>query len=260
MKKTEEGIVPVQPLMNHVIELRQRFIKCLLAFFVVSIVAYIFSENVFYFLLTPLMKVMAAKDNHHHQLIFTSVPEAFLTYIKVSVFCGFFFSLPLVLVQVWRFISPGLFSLERKIFRFFMMGIPLLFLFGSLFAYYVVFPKAYEFFLSFEKMDNAYNIPLVLEPRINEYLSFVMHLILAFGICFQLPVLVFLMYQFKFLTLKGLVQKWRFWVLAMVLVSAVVTPPDLLSMLSLLLPLVGLYGVSIIILMYIDRKKGLNNA
>lgn len=234
-----------QPIVNHLLELRTRFIWVLGIFFIASCVCYAASGHIFNFLLTPLQHVLT-ELGLERKLIYTGITEAFLTYIKVALFSGFFITFPYLASQIWLFISPGLFLHERKILRSVLVATPVFFLLGAAFAYWVIFPNAYKFFLSFEVSGANGAIPIQLEARVSEYLSFVMRLIMAFGISFQLPVLLTVLASLGLVTKKGLIDKWRISVVSIFAVAAVITPPDILSMVGLAAPLVLLYGLSIL--------------
>lgn len=242
-----------QPLLQHLLELRQRLIYALIGFSIAFILCYTFAEEIFQFLVQPLATLLQEKG--HRRLIYTGLTEAFLTYIKVAAFAAAFLSFPVVASQLWMFIAPGLYRQERKVFIPLLIATPALFLMGAAFAYYVVFPTAYAFFLSFETPGSTGQLPIQLEAKVNEYLSFVMRLIFAFGISFELPVLLTLLANVGMVTAQGLITKWRFAVVGIFIVAAVVTPPDMLSMMGLAIPLIILYGVSILMVKWVERKN-----
>lgn len=241
-----------QPLLYHLIELRQRLIYALVGFFVAFVLCYTFAEEIFRFLVQPLATLLQEKG--HRRLIYTGLTEAFLTYIKVSAFAAAFLSFPVIASQVWMFIAPGLYRQERKVFIPLLIATPVLFLMGAAFAYYVIFPVAYTFFLSFETPGSAGQLPIQLEAKVNEYLSFVMRLIFAFGMSFELPVLLTLLANVGMVTSQGLITKWRFAIVGIFIVAAIVTPPDMLSMVGLAIPLIILYGVSIFMVRWVERR------
>lgn len=240
-----------QPLIIHLIELRKRLIYCAIAFLCIFSVAYTYSAEIFEFLVAPLTKLLQGQNR---RLIYTGLTEAFLTYLKVGVFAAFCGTFPLIATQIWAFVSPGLFRAEKKVLLPFLLATPLLFFIGAAFAYYYVFPNAYAFFLSFESPATETMLAVQLEAKVNEYLSFVMRLILSFGICFEMPLLLALLGKSGFLSSKGLMAKWRIAVVVITALSAIITPPDVFSMVALALPLIGLYGVSIIMVRLLEQK------
>lgn len=248
-----------RPLLEHLIELRKRLIYILIVFFIAFSFCYYFSEAIFQFLVKPLATLLQSKGKGR-RLIYTGLTEAFLTYIKVAAFAASFIAFPLIANQIWLFIAPGLYLHEKRLFIILSIATPALFLLGAAFAYTVIFPAAYQFFLSFESSSIAGNLPIQLEAKVNEYLSFVMRLIFAFGICFEMPVVLTLLASINMVSREGLIQKWRIAVLLIFILAAIITPPDILSMLGLALPLVILYGLSIIMVSFLEnyrrRKSG----
>lgn len=242
-----------QPLLQHLLELRQRLIYALIGFFLTFIFCYVYAEEIFHFLVQPLATLLQAKG--HHRLIYTNLTEAFLTYIKVSAFAAAFLSFPIIASQIWIFIAPALYHKEKRVFMPLLIATPILFLIGAAFAYYVIFPAAYAFFLSFESPGSTGQLPIQLEAKINEYLSFVMRLIFAFGISFELPVLLTLLANVGMVSSQGLITKWRIAVVGIFIASAIITPPDILSMVGLAIPLVILYGASILMVRWVERKN-----
>lgn len=242
-----------QPILIHLIELRQRLIYSLIGFLVIFGACYAYSQEIFTFLVAPLSALLQEKG--HHRLIYTGLTEAFLTYIKVAAFAAAFLSFPLIASQLWLFIAPGLYRQERKVFLPLLVATPVLFLLGAAFAYYVIFPNAYAFFLSFETPGSTGQLPIQLEAKVNEYLSFVMRLIFAFGVSFELPVLLVLLANVGMVTAKALIAKWRFAIVGIFASAAIVTPPDILSMVGLAIPLIILYGLSILMVSWIERNR-----
>jgi sec-independent protein translocase protein TatC len=239
-------------LVDHLWELRRRLIVTLVAFLVAFGSVYPFSEELFIFLVKPLAHIVSS---HSHRLIYTGLTEAFLTYIKVSLLGAFVLVTPVFLSQIWFFIVPGLYRQERKIFIIFLLTAPLLFLAGASLAYGVVCPLAWKFFLSFETPSVAGSLPIHLEARVSEYLSLVTKLILSFGLSFQLPIVLLLLGRAGFLKGEKLKAQRKYAFLAIVVVAALVTPPDFLSPLSLIVPIYGLYELSVA-LMCFQEKKG----
>ena len=189
--------------VSHLTELRTRVINSfyfLICFFIIS---YYFSEEIYSFLVQPYAD--AVKDDLlDRRLIFTALQETFLTYLKVSFFAAFFISSPLILIQIWKFIAPGLYDSEKKALMPYLIATPILFLLGGLIVYYLIMPLAIKFFLSFETSAQVTNLPIQLEAKVNEYLSLIMKLIFAFGLSFQLPVILSLLARVGFIDSKYL--------------------------------------------------------
>ena len=174
---------------SHFIELRSRLIKSILFIFVIFVLSYTFAEHIYSFLVNPYAE--AVKDDpNSRRLIFTALHETFITYIKVAFFAAIFLGSPVFLIQIYKFIAPGLYKNEKKALLPYLIFTPILFLFGALLVYYLVMPLAIKFFLSFESLGSSENLPIQLEAKVNEYLSLIMRLIFAFGISFQLPILL----------------------------------------------------------------------
>lgn len=242
-----------QPLIVHLTELRSRLILCFGVFIVAFAACYVYAQPLFDFLVQPLADVLHAKGEQR-RLIYTSVTEAFMTYLRVALFFASFMTFPFIAVQIWRFVVPGLYTHERLIFRYFLISIPFFFLCGALFAYYIIFPSAYTFFLNFESASTVHGLPIQLEAKLNEYLSFVMRLIFAFGVCFELPVVLAILAFARIVSAHMLKTYWRIAVVGIFTLSAIVTPPDLLSMLGLALPLLLLYIFSYFIVCLIEVR------
>lgn len=242
-----------KPLLEHLIELRQRLLYCLAAFLVAFLFAYGFAQDIFLFLVKPLAKLMEGEEGR--RLIYTGLTEAFLTYLSVSFFTALFITLPMILWQLWKFVAPGLYQHERGVFRPFLIATPLLFLAGGAMAYYVVCPMAWEFFLSFETPATAGSLPIQLEARVSEYLSLVMKLIFAFGLSFQLPVVLVLLAKVGVITSQQLTAKRKYAFLGIVVVAAIITPPDIISPISLIIPLYALYEISLVLVKGVERKN-----
>jgi sec-independent protein translocase protein TatC len=246
------------PLLDHLIELRNRLMWAFGAIIVAFLICYQFKEVIYRFLAHPLAEIYAGEPGR--KMIFTALTEAFFTYIKVSFWAAICLSFPVVAIQVWKFVAPGLYKNERKAFLPYLCATPLLFAMGASLAYFVVIPYAFRFFLSFETPGTDVSLPIVSEPKVNEYLSLVMTLLFAFGVAFQLPVLLTLMARAGLITSAGLISKWRYAVVGMFAVAAVLTPPDIVSQISLAIPLILLYGVSILSCRMVEKARAKREA
>jgi sec-independent protein translocase protein TatC len=251
----EEGRMP---LLDHLVELRNRLMWSSAAILGAFLVCYQFKEMIYRFLAHPLAVIFAGQTGR--KMIFTGLTEAFFTYIKVSFWAAICLSFPIVAIQLWKFIAPGLYKTEKRAFLPYLCATPILFLMGASLAYFVVIPYAFRFFLSFETPGTDGSLPIVSEPKVNEYLSLVMTLLLAFGVAFQLPVLLTLMCRAGLITSQGLISKWRYAVVGMFAVAAVLTPPDVVSQTSLAVPLVLLYILSIFSCRWVERQRAKREA
>lgn len=242
-----------KPFLEHLIELRRRLIYSLLALGVGVGICYPFAPHIFKFLSEPLWHAMG--EDSSRRLIYTGLTEAFLTYLKLAFFGGFILTFPIILWQMWLFVGPGLYRHEKKLIGPFLILSPLLFALGTALAYYVVCPWAWQFFLSFELSTETGGLALQLEARMSEYLSLMMKLVLAFGLCFQLPIILFGLAKLGILSLETLTRKRKYAFLIIVIVAAVMTPPDIISPLSLIIPLYTLYEISIGLLKLSSKRK-----
>ena len=234
------------PLLSHLLELRSRLLLCFGIFALTFIGCYLVSEQIYNFLLQPL--VQSFDDPNSRRMIFTGLHEAFMTQLKVALFAAMLLTLPFALLQLWRFLAPALYQHERRYTLVLMLSTPLLFLAGAALAYYLVFPLAWEFFLSFETTATEQRIAVQLEARVSEYLHLVMRLVLAFGISFQLPILLFLLAKTGIVTAQGLAESRRYAIVATFAVAAIITPPDLISQIALGTPILLLYELSILLI------------
>lgn len=242
----------VAPLVDHLLELRRRLIYVLGGFLIAFMVSYHFSDEIFALLVKPLANVLEGKMGR--RLIYTGLAEAFMTYLKVALFTATFITLPFFAIQVWLFISPGLFPVEKKVLLPFLISTPLFFGLGATFAYYFIIPPAWKFFLAFEETKASHILPIQLEARVSEYLAIVMQLILAFGTSFLLPVLLILLGRIGIITSQALATKRKYAFLLILIVAAIVTPPDVLSMIGLAFPLYFLYETSIFCVYFFEKR------
>jgi len=241
------------PLLEHLVELRNRLIRSFAAFGLCFLLCFFFARPIYGFLTQPLADAFAGQPGRH--MIFTALYETFFTYVKVGMFGAICLAFPYIAMQLWLFIAPGLYKHERSAFLPFLLATPVMFLVGASFVYYVMLPYAIRFFLGYESLGDNGGLPIELEARVGEYLSFVMTLIFAFGFCFEMPVLLTLLGRVGIVTAEGLGKARRYAIVAVFAVAAVLTPPDVFSQLSLAIPLVGLYEISILCVRLIERSR-----
>ena len=246
------------PLVDHLTELRRRLLYSLAAFVVLFFACFYFAETFFNFLVAPLAQVWEGQEGR--QLIYTALTEKFFTEIKVAFFAAAFLAFPILASQLWRFVAPGLFKREKMAFLPFLIATPVLFFAGGLFVYYVLLPVAWQFFSSFEQLAEDGALAITLVPKVNEYLSLVMRLIFAFGLSFELPVVLLILVKVGITTPQGLRKKRRYAIVVAFIAAAVLTPPDPLSQLALALPIVLLYETSIFIAVLMMRNRDADDA
>jgi sec-independent protein translocase protein TatC len=238
------------PLMDHLIELRKRLIWSVVALFAAFGVCFYFADRIFAFLAQPLVRAFPPGQG---KLVYTKLYEAFFVEVRVAFFAAFFIAFPVIANQVWAFVAPGLYAKEKRAFLPFLVATPILFTLGGALAYYGVMPTAFHFFLSYQ--GNLGGIEQEALPSIGDYLSLVMHFILAFGIAFLLPVLLMLVERAGLVTRTQLAQGRRYAILAAFVIAAVATPPDVLSQFMLAIPLILLYELSLLAIWFTERRR-----
>jgi sec-independent protein translocase protein TatC len=241
------------PLLEHLIELRQRLLWAMASFMLSFFVCYYFSKTIYQFLAQPLADVFHA-SGETRRMIYTGLTEAFFTNLKVAMFAAACVAFPIIATQLWLFIAPGLYRSEKRAMLPFLLASPVLFLMGAALAYYFIFPVAWKFFISFEAPGGEGTIPIQLEAKVGEYLDLVMKLIFAFGIAFQLPVALSLMAKVGIVSSKGLKNYRRYAIVGMFVIAAILAPPDIITQCGLALPLILLYELSIIAAKLVEPK------
>lgn len=243
------------PLLEHLIELRRRLFYAALGFVLAFFVCFYFAKPIYGFLVQPLAEILSEMGGDR-RMIYTHLLEAFFTEMKVAAFAALMLAFPLLAGQLWAFIAPGLYKHEKKAFLPFLVATPILFLLGAAMVYYLVMPTAWRFFLSFEDTSmTSVGLPIQLEAKVGEYLSLVMSLIFAFGLAFQLPVLLTLMARVGLVSSKGMAEKRRFAIVGIFVAAAILTPPDVISQLGLAIPMILLYELSIWSAKMVERKR-----
>ena len=245
--------------ISHLIELRKRLINTLLFLAILFVVCYFFSDYIYGFLVEPYANAVQ-NDSIDRRLIFTALQETFLTYLRVSFFTAFFFTSPFILIQIWKFIAPGLYEHEKHAILPYLIVTPVLFLLGGMLVYYLIMPLAIKFFLSFESLGNVTNLPIQLEAKVNEYLSLIMKLIFAFGLSFQLPVVLSLLARVGLIDSIFLKERRKYVIVIIFATAAILTPPDPITQVGLAIPLLILYELSIFSVKIIERKVKEENA
>ena len=239
---------------SHLIELRSRLLNSLIFIFLVFIISYIFAEQIYNFLVEPYAAAVRDGQNSR-RLIFTALHETFITYIKVAFFTSIFLGSPVLLIQIYKFIAPGLYKNEKKAILPYLISTPILFLLGGFLVYYLVMPLAIKFFLSFETLGSNTTLPIQLEAKVNEYLSLIMRLIFAFGISFQLPILLNLLARIGIVNSDYLRKRRRYVIVIIFAIAAILTPPDPITQVGLAIPLLLLYELSIFTVRFTEKKS-----
>jgi sec-independent protein translocase protein TatC len=241
------------PLLDHLIELRQRLIYCIVGFVIALIGCFFIAQRIFNLLLWPYR--WALGNDTTVRLIYTAPQEYFFTQLKIAMFGGLFIAFPLIAMQIYKFVAPGLYRNERDAFRPYLVATPIFFLLGAGLVFFFVMPVALKFFASFQQSGGQGQAVIELLPRVSEYLSLIMTLILAFGICFQLPIVLTLLGQIGLISSEQLKSGRKFAIVGVFVMAAIFTPPDPFSQVGLALPLLGLYELAVQAVKFVEKRR-----
>ena len=251
--KTQDKIKS-ESFAEHLIELRSRLIRSMVVFVFFFIFSYYFSEEIYNFLVKPYSDAVLNSELDR-RLIYTALHETFIAYLKVAFFTSLFISSPIILMEIWKFLAPGLYKNEKRALLPYLILTPVLFFLGGMLVYYLIMPLAINFFLSFETTSLNGNLPIQLEAKVNEYLNLIMKLIFAFGLSFQLPVVLSLLARIGFVDSIFLKKRRKYVIVIIFIFAAFLTPPDPITQIGLALPLLLLYEISILLVKMIEKRN-----
>ena len=243
-----ESELPQQPLLAHMQELRRRLMLAVGSWMVGALLCYGFVQDLYQILAAPLRRAFG--DEVGRRLMYTGLTEAFVVYLKTALWGGLILSLPVFLYQIWAFLAPGLYPREKAIVRGFFIAGPVLFVMGLLLAYFGVIPLAWHFFLSFQSQEG---LPIQIDPKMDDYFGLILHILLAFGVAFLFPLVLAILIYRNVIELSLLKQYRRHVFVAILMVAAVITPPDVISQLALALPLWALFEGTLLICAWLKR-------